>query len=569
MPSARDILRSHAAVSPLTFAFVAVILALAPIAWTGGTGLPANLVVLNGLSVVALVGLIFLVGARIAARWYAGRPLPAVMVVLMAVLVVVAATTPIAVEALLGLDGVDSDFVWRRVVPARPSVAVVYLLAVYVVGLREWYAGARNRALDQLVQARAASLAASDAVVAAVRSTADDARSMSSESRQAADEMLRRALVSVDPAASEIAAGAVRDAARGSVRASSHRLWGEPPAVQDSIPWGDIVTVSLRVHPLPLAAVAVMAMYGALVWSGRVWGIAPAGGLLTGLVAIVLFAVSFLAGRAIIRRWPSLALPVTVPAVVIPVLVAAFVPGLVDPAISAGLRGVGAVSISIAFLAVVVASALLLTARDSAGAVITGLQEARRGADVERRALDEVAAKLRRDVAQHVHGTVQPGLIAASFAIDDALGRGDLEALTRALSDARVALDVDFTPQAMDAGLTLPEVAEDLRAQWAGLLDVQYEGALPVLRPDATAAFREIAQECLNNAFIHGGARSVVVSMTTESDGSTAMRITDDGSGPGTGPPGLGSAIMTNATHGQWSIAPANGGGTVVLAVIP
>ena len=109
---------------------------------------------------------------------------------------------------------------------------------------------------------------------------------------------------------------------------------------------------------------------------------------------------------------------------------------------------------------------------------------------------------------------------------------------------------------------------DNLRARWVGLLDVQCTGPVPPLGPDAVDAAKEVVKECLNNAYIHGGARHVQVEFATGPDGTTVVMVTDDGSGPGGGAPGLGSAIMAQATRGEWTLAPVDNGGTVVRAVL-
>jgi hypothetical protein len=42
--------------------------------------------------------------------------------------------------------------------------------------------------------------------------------------------------------------------------------------------------------------------------------------------------------------------------------------------------------------------------------------------------------------------------------------------------------------------------------------------------------------------------------------------VADNGIGPGEGAPGLGSAVLTEATSGNWTIAPAPTGGAEVRA---
>ena len=46
------------------------------------------------------------------------------------------------------------------------------------------------------------------------------------------------------------------------------------------------------------------------------------------------------------------------------------------------------------------------------------------------------------------------------------------------------------------------------------------------------------------------------------------VEITDNGSGLGDGKPGLGSAVLNEATRGQWSIGSVPNGGAQVRAIV-
>ena len=562
-PPALDILRSHAAVSPLTCVLVVAFLTAGAVV---RAFLPSQLALLNWLIMVPFTVLVFVVANRVVATRYAHRPVPLWLVAAVAVAITLASILLPLIEAATGQGGLMVDAVAQRVVPSRALIFAYFLLLVYLVGLRQWYAAARSAALEQLVQASADILVASGALTAALAGTVDNARGMSSGSRAAADEMVARAIQSSDAGASSQAARAVRDAARSSVRASSRRLWVDSPTLPESMPWRDIFAVSLRTHPLPMAAAALLGVYGCVTHAGRLGGISPPGGLVTALVFLAWLSLVFMVGRAAIRWRPPLAPLVTVAAVILAVMVPTLVPGIVDPALLEFVsRGDSLVSAGYVLI-LVVGTSVLLTARDSAGAVIAGLREARREAEVDRRVLDEATARLQRDVAQHVHGTVQPGLIAASIAIDEAVKHGDRAALLSALEDARAALDADFTPPTAPAEAGLADVRDDLRARWAGLLDVQCAGPVPYLAPDVVDAAEEVIQESLNNAYIHGGARHAQVDIAMAPDGRTVVVVTDDGSGPGGGAPGLGSAIIAQATRGEWMLTRSAGGGAVVRA---
>ena len=71
------------------------------------------------------------------------------------------------------------------------------------------------------------------------------------------------------------------------------------------------------------------------------------------------------------------------------------------------------------------------------------------------------------------------------------------------------------------------------------------------------------------DASIHGAASEVTVRVTADgAPGDIVVEVADNGSGVGGSAPGLGSAVLTEATGGDWSIAPAPIGGAEVRAVI-
>ena len=570
MPSGLDLLRSPDAVSLPTYLLLVAFLAAA--SFTSGIRVPVSgdLTVLNFLIILLLVGLAFLAANRLAALRTDPARLPWALVGGLALAIPVLACVPLAVETAVGVTGLSADYLVRDALPPRIPLIAVYLLLAYVVGLRGWYSRERARVHAERVEARAATLVASGALSSTLASVVDDARRMSTGSRADADEMLAHALRSGDPAASARAAAAVRDAARTSVRSSGHRLWQVSPGTPESVRWREVLRASLRAHPLPMWPPALLAVVEMVSLRITPLGVKPPGSLLTVAVAVGWLVLVFSIGRAIIRRVPRLALVVTViSCAAVPAVAVLVTPMLIAPQVLAVASGLGFISHVVVLMVATVGASLLLTARDSATAVVAGLEEARREVEVDRLVLDEATARLSRAVAQHVHGTVQPGLIAASLAIDQAVAHGDRAALMAALHDARGAVDADFMPPVPGAPVAAVEVIDDLRRQWSGFLEVEFRGGLSQPAHEVLSALEDVVQESLNNAYVHGGARHAVVDIAPEPDGGAVVVITDDGSGPGGGAPGLGSAILAQATRGHWELTQAETGGAVVRAAIP
>ena len=114
----------------------------------------------------------------------------------------------------------------------------------------------------------------------------------------------------------------------------------------------------------------------------------------------------------------------------------------------------------------------------------------------------------------------------------------------------------------------LPLVRAAIDETWQGMLEIRW--SLPDAELDATVVDRvgNVVRECLANASIHGAASEATVRILLDADG-VLVEITDNGSGVGDGAPGLGSAVLNEATGGQWTIASVRAGGAQVRAVVP
>ena len=129
---------------------------------------------------------------------------------------------------------------------------------------------------------------------------------------------------------------------------------------------------------------------------------------------------------------------------------------------------------------------------------------------------------------------------------------------------ARVDADEAPAPSA-----DLRSLAQAIDATWQGMVTITWH--LPGITPSAEVVQRigNVVQECLANASIHGAASEATVWVSADDpSGEVVVKVADNGSGVGGGAPGLGSAVLTEATAGNWTIAPAPTGGAEVRAVI-
>jgi len=236
---------------------------------------------------------------------------------------------------------------------------------------------------------------------------------------------------------------------------------------------------------------------------------------------------------------------------------------------------------------------------------LDALEQARaqiaRHADEARRAqrrVTESEERLRREVAELLHGRVQTRLVIASYKLADyerhaALG---LEAAAQLVSDVKQEIDElreqDIRrashllhPSVIRVGLVPALMLLAERVEPALRVDVRASAEVVrlddpmanALDEDLRLAVYRIAEEALSNVLRHAAAQAVRVDVSIEVDGrapSLILRVRDDGKGidPGGVQPGLGLSSIDGRVRevgGTWSLDGALGGGTTLTARLP
>ncbi len=518
-------------------------------------------------ALVVAIALLFIAKAVLDRTVFARcdtRPVPVWAVAVVGLGLGVVSVAPFVGAVIVGQGGVTEAPFMALLVSGAVRCAGIFPLVTYVVGLREWYRITRDRAERDLVRAQAARMETGDAVESTRGLIIEAARRELGPSQREAAELLRAAARSEAPVDASRAAESLRGAARSAVRSASHELWVDGGS-SVTIRWRSIVPSALVRHPLPLLVAEFITLGTILVRADLVArpGLAAFAGA---FAAMAILAAIYLCGRVVIHRLPRLAMVVTALAVV-----GGPVAGQVA---SSAILGRSAVPLSliagvIAIAIVTVASSVVLMIRDSGAAVIQALVDDRAQADAEQAALELMNGRLSRELATHLHGTVQPQLLAASTALDAAVEKGDPAGIAEAVAQAEAALGmgVQLPPANDGAARSVADVEAGVRSRWQAMLDLQLDIDAPPDSRVPTGLVR-VLDECLNNALVHGHATRarVVISAT---DGAWLVQVADDGIGPAGGAPGLGSALLDDITRGQWSLGEGPDGGALVRAEIP
>ncbi len=331
--------------------------------------------------------------------------------------------------------------------------------------------------------------------------------------------------------------------------------------------WGMVVAIARTqpFHPIPLAAIYT------LVTLPIIWHDYAAAVALTGVaVGVALIFAITLTANAIMRRSGM-----HHDAVFFATIVVLQVPGIVVAVADGTIMQVPAVANlaigwAVSFTVVLVTSGVGSWHERQVSAQ-TAFREQLDEERVATLARGRLGALVARDAARTLHGPVQARLAACAVAIDTAVQARDVDAYAAALLQAQEILHAPLAIETRPAReRTIDDVLTDVVGLWRGLVDIEVVvDPLVAACAGATAyGVERIIEEGVTNAVRHGGATGIVIDV--QPDGARiAVIVTDNGTGPGDGEPGLGSIYLDEITDNAWSLTPAPGGaGSSLTALV-
>ena len=180
-------------------------------------------------------------------------------------------------------------------------------------------------------------------------------------------------------------------------------------------------------------------------------------------------------------------------------------------------------------------------------------------------------ARVTRQAARELHGTIQTRLIACAVAIEQATRSGSIDHFRQALEASIAIIDSPLPEFAQNRFATVHEEIERMCAPWEGLCDIHLDldAEAGVLGGPVAMAAGRIVEEAVANACRHGLAEEVKIRVHLTNEPSLVFEIDDDGAGPQGGVPGLGTAMLTGMSRGQIALANRAQGGSRLTVVLP
>ena len=527
----------------------------------GDDGVRRLEVVAIALSGALLIGVLLLAADRTLFRHRAARPVPMSWVVVLGLVLGLAQSG----SALLLFR--DGGFAAEAYPPSRlivvPLFSVGLLIATSLVfGDIEGY----RRSRDDLLR-RAADL----------RSRSRERRELTLTIEQAVQGELaattRSILGDLDRAHPDMTqeerlemARALQRTAHHRLRPLSQRLFSTPIAPLPQARFGEVLRVTLGSHPVRAGwttiVVAVTGFSYVIARNSLVQSLWQ-----TALVIVVVYTA--LAGTVWVAQRRGWRRTSVLPAAIAVATIANAAKTAVVQTVILDTARPNVILINLVWVPIVaIIVSVVVAAADTGEESLRQLEY-----EVDERVLEAIITnrelvRVSRELAGHVHGTLQSTLLATAFAIENASRTNDGASFDAAVEGARAALATNAV-RARPAADLATEVQRhvDLWSEFTAVTT-----SLPPvseLPPEVVADVGRIVEEGIGNAKKHGGARRIHVAVEQIETGSLRVSISDDGSGPDGGEPGLGASLLDEVAPGHWSLRsnPAGAGALLIVDV--
>lgn len=356
----------------------------------------------------------------------------------------------------------------------------------------------------------------------------------------------------------------LRQTAQESVRPLSHRLWQRAGKRYDVPPWWMLPVTIVRHQPFRPVALALIDVLGTLGTNVELFG--GVRGTILVLVGLAWSISVMVVANALMRRHPgahAAIFLVALAALQVTVVARGYLRDLWVP-------GSGSVAWQLSQMVAVVAVVLVTSGfgawSNREAAQLANLRAVVEEEGEEARERSAQIAILARETAQYLHGSLQTRLVGCSLAMEQASETGDAAALEHALAEALSALDTE-APASSLARSVRDEVGRKVDL-WDGFcaFDVVMDDDIAHAAEDAVVVGR-VVEEAISNAIRHGRASRIEIRVMRDAGDRLLVSVTDNGTGPQGGSPGLGSAYLAMVSGGTWFMDSSDLGTHVVVPI--
>lgn len=389
--------------------------------------------------------------------------------------------------------------------------------------------------------------------------------------RDQVQHLLREVEAATSAASMNMASTELRAMAEGSVRPLSARLWSTAHADQPKASLWLLISETLRHEPFHPVALILIHLMGSTAVNTAQFGAGNALGL--AVSSTLSIAAITLIANALMRRYPARHALIFVLGIVVLQL------GVIPSALWRNSQIPESASLGWVVIQIL-AGVLVILATSGIGSwwrIRDALvQERGRVLSHEKAhalARSRLVADLARETSKVLHGSVQTRLVACAMSTERAIANNDIHQLKAALVEASRILDQESFQQ--DPVSSLSQEIDRKVQLWVELCDITVHVDPPLLDADThlgaqsttAATVGRVIEEAMSNAIRHGDANAIVVQVDLMADATIRVTVTDNGTGVAGNPPGMGSAFLTQATRGAWSLEQVSDGARLIAYV--
>jgi hypothetical protein len=357
-----------------------------------------------------------------------------------------------------------------------------------------------------------------------------------------------------DESSWQLIADDLRSTAKETVRDMSHKLWGRDIQHIPNINLVDIARAMITTSAFPLRIILPVLVLSAIPQTIQDYG--AEGLVLRMLLLCFTTTVSLGLGTMAINRWPTYKYQTYVfalfAAVVLPPTYGVF---LLGDEVNQHFLGIS-LTIAMWIPMLTMTCGLIDTALKQRQEILNELQARIDKSRVRTISENNEAIRLSNDMAKYLHGNLRSRLMASAFAIEAAGNAQDSQALSAEIDKARQSITTPFDQfTSQDLGAVLLELSR-LMLMWDGVLtaEIEFTGSEENVSISETRNIVHVVEEAFSNALRHGLATEATIvleSTTTE----ISLTVIDNGIGPRTGDPGLGSSLFNSIAGSNWSLS--------------
>jgi len=361
----------------------------------------------------------------------------------------------------------------------------------------------------------------------------------------------------------------VREAAIQEIRPQSRKLWVDPSQNYLNFKLRDFMRSAILINPFPWKIVIPLYISTSFF---QVFQHDRQGSLPIIVIQIIILFVMFNIGLFLNSNNKDYFLfnyvLILTTISVLMYLNAKFVSNFFDRELNLSLTIVGILWL----LILTVVCSLLTTVKETKDQILNQIKDTLDEQQVHKATLAQLEKQINIKLAKYLHGYVQARLMSNSLQLDIAAKNQDSEQATKELEKlSKDLVDEYGIMDQLQANTSFADEIEKIVTSWQGICEIKIRGfsELKIDQLIIRDFIEDAISESIANSVRHGLADEINIEFSRSQNESFEIRITDNGVGPISSTPGMGSEIFNLLCGDKWRLTKNDfGKGSILILPI-